>query len=554
MKFGHLATPGRLEVIERPEPQAGPGEVVVSLAACGVCGTDLEKLRGNYQTAGVIGHEPVGRIARVAPDVRGLSVGDRVFVHHHVPCYSCEVCARGDTTFCPTYSKTNLDPGGFADAFRVPAENVSRGAVLPLAASVDSDTGSLLEPAGCALTALRRTGLPKGATVFILGLGPVGLLYGRIARSLGADWVGGSEVAPLRRRVAERGGMNVTVDPREEGGAKAAVDRATQGRGVDLAVVATGHPSGGPRRDAPGPARGHGESLRPSGAGSRLDADLQDLYLRGVRILPSYATTEPDIAEVHRRVVAGELELRDLVTHHLPLDQLAEAFRLAGQPAEAVKVVVTGPAAADENLGSFADGLADDPVVRAYPGPRAQDAPSDECIALDVGPLHHDRVLDVGPGLDDDARPEGNVLPEGGSGRRRPGGGGDRPGAESSVGKASLAAAAVVEEEALGVEQSFGSPRVLPVPGEPIAVDPFLEQPRDDLSFEADRSPRGDGVEGGASPDPHAGVDPVRRRILGFRLLDKGGDPVLGAERGDAAVWSRIADLRQRHRADAAQL
>ncbi len=347
MKFGHLAAPGRLEVIERPEPQAGPGEVVVSLAACGVCGTDLEKLRGNYQTAGVIGHEPVGRIARVAPDVRGLSVGDRVFVHHHVPCYSCEVCARGDTTFCPTYSKTNLDPGGFADAFRVPAENVSRGAVLPLAASVDWDTGSLLEPAGCALTALRRTGLPKGATVFILGLGPVGLLYGRIARSLGADWVGGSEVAPLRRRVAERGGMNVTVDPREEGGAKAAVDRATQGRGVDLAVVATGHPS--VVRDATRLVR-RGGTVNLFGlpeAGSRLDADLQDLYLRGVRILPSYATTEPDIAEVHRRVVAGELELRDLVTHHLPLDQLAEAFRLAGQPAEAVKVVVTGPAAAD---------------------------------------------------------------------------------------------------------------------------------------------------------------------------------------------------------------
>ncbi len=98
-----------------------------------------------------------------------------------------------------------------------------------------------------------------------------------------------------------------------------------------------------------------------------------------------------------------------------------------------------------------------------------------------------------------------------------------------------------------------GVPASSQYPGEPIAVDPFLEQPRDDLSLKADRSPRGDGVEGGASPDPHAGVDPVRRSILGFRLLDKGGDPVLGAERGDA-VWSRIADLRQRHRADAAQL
>lgn len=344
MKFGHLAGPGRLEVVERPEPTAGPGEVIVSMSACGVCGTDLEKLRGNYQTAGVIGHEPVGRIARVGPDVHGLAVADRVFVHHHVPCYACEVCARGDTTFCPSYSKTNLDPGGFADSFRVPVENVSRGAVLLLDRAVDWDTGALLEPAGCALTALRRVGLPKEATVFVLGLGPVGLLYGRLARSLGASWVGGTEVAPLRRATAERGGMDVTVDPREEGAAKAAVDRATRGRGVDLAVVATGHPA--VVREATRLVR-RGGTVNLFGlpdAGSRLDADLQDLYLRGVRLLPSYATTEPDIAEVHRRVVAGQLKVRDLVTHRVPLGGLSEAFRLAANPGEAVKVVVTGPA------------------------------------------------------------------------------------------------------------------------------------------------------------------------------------------------------------------
>ncbi|HLM90705.1 MAG TPA: alcohol dehydrogenase catalytic domain-containing protein [Thermoplasmata archaeon] len=344
MKFGHLAGPGRLEVSERPEPKAGPGEVVVALAACGVCGTDLEKLRGNYRTAGVIGHEPVGRVAQVGSGVGDLAIGDRVFVHHHVPCYVCEVCARGDTTFCPTYSKTNLDPGGFAEAFRVPSENVSRGAVLPLDSSVDWSTGTLLEPAGCAMTAMRRIGLPEGASVFVLGLGPVGLLYARLARSLGAGWVGGTEVAPLRRAAAERGGIDETVDPREPNAAREAVDRATNGRGVDLAVVATGLPS--VVRDATTLVR-RGGTVNLFGlpeAGSRLDADLQDLYLRGVRLVPSYATTEPDIAEVHRLLVDGELRVADLVTHRLPLDQLHEAFRLAGRPTEAVKVVVTGPA------------------------------------------------------------------------------------------------------------------------------------------------------------------------------------------------------------------
>ena len=344
MRFGHLAGPGAVVLEERPEPSPGDGEVTVRLAACGVCGTDLEKLRGNYRTAGVIGHEPVGRIARVGAGVDGLAVGDRVFVHHHVPCYACEVCARGDYTFCPTYSKTNIDPGGFAETFRVPRENVARKAVLKLDPKVDWDSGALLEPAGCALTAIRRVGLPERASVFVLGLGPVGLLYARLVRALGASWVGGTEIAALRRAAADRGGIDVTLDPREPEAVRRAVEQATGGRGVDLAVVATGHPS---------VVRTATELVRRGGtvnlfglpeSGSRLDADLQDLYLRGVRLVPTYATTEPDVVEVHRQIVEGQLSLADLVTHRVPLERIDEAFRLAGRPDEAVKVTVTGPA------------------------------------------------------------------------------------------------------------------------------------------------------------------------------------------------------------------
>jgi threonine dehydrogenase-like Zn-dependent dehydrogenase len=80
-------------------------------------------------------------------------------------------------------------------------------------------------------------------------------------------------------------------------------------------------------------------------AGSRLDADLQELYLRGVRLTPSYATTEADIAEVHRRVSSGQLSIADLVSHRIPLAKIEEAFRLAGRPDDALKVTVRGPAA-----------------------------------------------------------------------------------------------------------------------------------------------------------------------------------------------------------------
>ena len=344
MRFGRLGPSGSVVLEEREPPIAGPGELTVDLAACGVCGTDLEKVRGNYRTAGILGHEPVGRLATVGDGVAGLRVGDRVFVHHHVPCGSCDVCRRGDTTFCPSYSRTNLDPGGFADRFRVSSEHVRQGAVLPLAGSVDWPTGALLEPAACALTALRKVGLPPGAKVLVLGLGPVGLLYARLARALGADWVGGTELSELRRRAAERGGIDVALDPREPAALQEAVRAATGGQGVDLAVAASGHPS---------VVRTAVEQVRRGGtvnlfglpeADSRLDVDLQQLYLRGIRLVPSYATTEPEIREVHALVVDGRLRLDDLVSHRLPLAEIAEAFRLAGRPADALKVVVTGPA------------------------------------------------------------------------------------------------------------------------------------------------------------------------------------------------------------------
>jgi L-iditol 2-dehydrogenase len=344
MKVGRLGSGGTVGVAEQAAPVAGPGEIVVRLAACGVCGTDLEKQRGRYQSAGRIGHEPVGVVASVDAAIPRLRPGDRVFVHHHVPCYQCPVCARGDYTFCPSYAGSNIDPGGFAEEFRVPAENVERGAVLPLADNVSWEEGTLLEPAGCALTALRRVGFRAGDSVFILGLGPVGLLYARLATALGAGWIGGTEISRTRRAAAERGGVAATLDPGDPAAVLAAVERATGGRGVDLAVVATGAPAA-VQLGARLPARGGTLNLfgLPE-AGSHLDADLQALYLRGIRVVPSYATTEREIADVHALVAGGRLPLRDLVTHRIPLDRIDEAFRLAARPEEALKVIVTGPA------------------------------------------------------------------------------------------------------------------------------------------------------------------------------------------------------------------
>ncbi len=345
MKFARLEGAGRVGLADVPWPVAGPGEIVVRMAECGLCGTDLEKLRGGYTASATLGHEPVGTIEAIGVGVVGHALEERVFVHHHVPCLACPVCARGDYMFCPSYAKTNLDPCGFAEAFRVSADHVRKGAVLTLDRRVSWDVGALLEPAACAATAWRRIALPPDPSVFIVGLGPAGLLYARLARAHGAAWVGGAEIAPVRRAAATRGGIDAVVDPSDPSAVRDLVSRATDGRGVDLAVVATGAPSAVAMACALARRGGAVNLFGVPPAASRLDVDLQELYLRGIRLIPSYATTEADIAGVHRLVVDGRVVLDDLVSHRIPLPEIAEAFRLANRPQDALKVVVTGPAA-----------------------------------------------------------------------------------------------------------------------------------------------------------------------------------------------------------------
>ncbi|MGI0054403.1 MAG: alcohol dehydrogenase catalytic domain-containing protein [Thermoplasmata archaeon] len=344
MKYARLVD-GHVGLAEVPEPRAGVGEIVVTLAACGICGTDLEKVKGGYRASTTLGHEPVGRVSSVGEGVSGLFEGDRVFVHHHVPCGTCAVCRRGDFTFCATYAKTNLDPGGFSEKFRVSASHVRAGAVLRLDASIAWDEGTLLEPAGCVVTALRRVGFAPGRSVFVYGLGPVGLLYARIAKGLGASWVGGAEISARRRAVAEAGGIDLALDPRDAGGGIDRVHAATGGEGVDLAVVATGAPAA--LRGAFGLVR-RGGTVNLFGVpatGSRLDVDLQELYLQGIRVVPTYATGEEEIREVHRMRVDGKLRLADLVTDHFPLSDVTVAFERARDADASVKVVLRGPAA-----------------------------------------------------------------------------------------------------------------------------------------------------------------------------------------------------------------
>ena len=257
---------------------AGPGEIVVDLAACGVCGTASRSSAGNYAGRTTLGHEPRGR-ERGRGRRRPPRPASASSCTTTCPATRAPSASGVTSTFCPSYGKTNLDPAGFAEAFRVSAEHVAKGAVLPLSPSVSWEDGALLEPAACALTAIHSVRLPTGATVAVLGLGPVGLLYARILKTVGASWIGGTEISPLRREAGLRGGVDAVADPRDDAAFLALVRAATDGVGVDLAVVATGVPSAISLAFRSVRRGGTVNLFGLPAAGSHLEVDVQDWYL-----------------------------------------------------------------------------------------------------------------------------------------------------------------------------------------------------------------------------------------------------------------------------------
>ncbi len=165
-----------------PIPSISRGEILVEMRACGLCGSDLMEWYLKDRAPLVLGHEPSGIVAK-AGDGSKFSVGDRVFVHHHVPCMSCHYCVRGSFTMCEQFRRTHLDPGGFAEFFRVPAANV-RFDTLKLPENISFEEATFIEPLGCCIRAIKRVNLEVGDIVAVIGAGPAGIMLGLLSRKI----------------------------------------------------------------------------------------------------------------------------------------------------------------------------------------------------------------------------------------------------------------------------------------------------------------------------------------------------------------------------------
>lgn len=348
MRAAVLRAPGEVELTELPTPRPGPGEAVVRVRACGICGSDLMDWYVARRVPFVFGHELAGEIAALGPGTEGFRIGDPVFVHHHAPCGTCAACRRGDEVHCAVWRTTHLDPGGMAEYVRVPAPNL-RVDVLRLPPGVGFDDAALVEPVACAVKALRRAasvlaGLrapqPHGASrtdltgarVLVLGLGFGGQVLGTLARALGAEELVGADPVPARRERARRW-ADAVFDPTAE--------RPPASRdGVDLAVVAAASPQ------AFGTAA---SAVRPGGVlllyaplapGETVPVSAHDLFFRELTLVPSYSAGPRDTREALGWIARGTIRAREFVTHRFPLERADEAYRTARAGGAALKVLV----------------------------------------------------------------------------------------------------------------------------------------------------------------------------------------------------------------------
>lgn len=335
MKAAVFHGAGRIAAGDWPQPAAGPGELLLRVRGCGLCGSDIAKIVApDTRGPAVFGHEVVGNVVEAGEGVTGFAVGDRVVAAHHVPCGTCHYCRRGSESMCPAFKASNLDPGGFAEYVRVPPANV-RHATFKIPDHLSDEEASFVEPLACCLRAVDRARVESGDTAVVVGLGSIGCLFTQLLARAGAVVIGAD---PLASRAALARELGAAEADHPESAAKSARE-VSEGRGADHVIVTGGGAevlgwSAGLTRD------GGQIHYFAGGPGEALPLPLATLYHHELTITTTYSSSPATLARAFWLLAAGKVDVERLITHRLPLDRLAEGVELMRRR-EALKVYVT---------------------------------------------------------------------------------------------------------------------------------------------------------------------------------------------------------------------
>lgn len=326
----------RVETV--PVPQIGPGEVLVRVAACGICGTDLKKIHsGSHSAPRIFGHETAGTIAAIGDGVEGFAVGDRVMVFHHIPCGQCYYCRKKTFAQCPVYKRVGctagFEPagGGFAEYVRVMDWIVRRG-LVKIPDGVPFEQAAFVEPVNTCYKAIRNLALAPDETVLVIGQGPIGILLAALAARTGAR-VLTSDLFPERHKIASDYGLNRPIDAGRQDVIRL-THEASDGRGADAVILAVGgNALIKTAMDAARPgghillfaATQHGEAIVDPAAICMDEKSLVGSYSASVEI-------QDEAAQLVFDGYGENFDLTRLISHRYSLEDAVEAIHVASNP------------------------------------------------------------------------------------------------------------------------------------------------------------------------------------------------------------------------------
>jgi L-iditol 2-dehydrogenase len=311
----------RLE--EVPAPVIGPGELLVRVAGCGLCGSDLLKIQQRAAPPVKLGHELTGAVVEDGFGMNRFAPGQRVVVAHHVPCGECHYCQHSNVSMCAAFKSSNLDPCGFAEYVRVPSAHAAQ-VTLALPDTLSDEEGSFTEPLACVVRAVRRSALHPGDLAVVIGLGTVGLLMAQAFRAAGVEVLG---LDVLSERIVFARAYGVSATSATEPGPLEQVRELSDGRGADLVMVTVSGESA--FRQALNLARAGGAvHLFAATPGALAQIELDELYHRELMIQTTYSSSPDDLRAALDLLASGQVRVQGLYSHHLPLERFEEGVAL----------------------------------------------------------------------------------------------------------------------------------------------------------------------------------------------------------------------------------
>jgi len=342
MKMVQVKGNSTVEIKDVNKPSLGSHEILVKMQACGICGSDVEKVFGKYgQPSMRLGHEPAGIITQVGSEVKNFSIGDRVFTHHHVACYSddCHECSHENETMCKKYYESNLEPCGLADEYIVPEWNVKHGGVLRIPDSMSFEEAAMIEPLACCVRAWNKFRHKKNDSIAILGVGPTGIMHALLAKLYDCGKIFCIDLNEFRLDFAKKFEA-ITINSGNTN-ALEKIKSETANQGVDVVIVSTS--SLNALKDAVNFVRKGGTIVMfgvPS-KGAKVDLDMSEVYSKGITIVNSYAASDDDTRNALDLIATQRINVSQLITHKYNLQECQQAFVHAKSGDNAMKIIIS---------------------------------------------------------------------------------------------------------------------------------------------------------------------------------------------------------------------